>query len=143
MVPTEWTDDARDEWEDATEDRDPEEWTRTSGGVAMSEKVIALDFDNVLHNYTGWNNGKLNTPIEGAVEAWYKLYEAGYTLVIFTCRDDLENVRAWMHRHFDFERHIGHFYEPVITNKKPLAIAYIDDRAIRFTNWDDICRYFC
>lgn len=109
----------------------------------MSDKTIALDFDGVLHAYTGWNEGKLGLPVEGAVKGYYRLLEEGYNLVVFTCRDDLEAIRKWMHFHFDFEKYIGHFYEPAITNIKPIAIAYIDDRAIRFTNWDDIRKYFC
>ena len=105
-------------------------------------KTLAIDFDGVLHEYRNFEapSGK---PVPGAVEAWYKLYNAGYNLVVFTCRKDLDSVREWMHRHFDFKRNIGHFYEPEITNIKPMAIVYIDDRAIRFTNWDDIRKYFC
>ena len=29
-----------------------------------------------------------------------------------------------------------------ITNKKFAAVAYIDDRALRFTNWRDMRQYF-
>ena len=29
-----------------------------------------------------------------------------------------------------------------LTNQKPPAIAYIDDRAVRFTNWNDIGNYY-
>jgi len=29
-----------------------------------------------------------------------------------------------------------------VSNLKPPAIAYIDDRGIRFTNWADITKYF-
>lgn len=107
-------------------------------------KTIAIDFDGVLHNYSkGWQDGKIyDSPKPGAVEAWFKLVDAGYDLVVFTARDDLDAVRVWMHKHFDFERRIGHMYEPTITNKKPQAIAYIDDRAIRFTDWNDAAKYF-
>lgn len=33
-----------------------------------------------------------------------------------------------------------HWHE--VTSEKPPAIAYIDDRAIRFTNWEDVRKYF-
>ena len=32
-------------------------------------KVICIDFDGVLHDYTSWNNGKLNGPVPYAPEA--------------------------------------------------------------------------
>jgi hypothetical protein len=100
-------------------------------------KTIAIDFDGVLHKYSkGWNGGKIyDKPVENAVEAYYELLNRGYHIVIFTSREDLDAVRMWMHKYFDFERRLGHFYEPEITNKKPIAVAYIDDRAVNFTNW--------
>jgi 5'(3')-deoxyribonucleotidase len=111
----------------------------------MTKKTIAIDFDGVIHKYSkGWMNGEIyDTPIDGAVEAWYSLYNAGYELVVLTSRDNLDDVREWMHKYFDFERRIGHFYEPLITNLKVQAIAYIDDRGIRFTNWSDIRKIYC
>ncbi len=108
----------------------------------MGNMTLAIDFDGVLHEYKSFHD-PLGKPMPGAVDAWYRLYSHGYNLVVFTCREDLSAIREWMHKHFDFEKNIGHFYEPEITNIKPIAIAYIDDRAIRFTNWDDIRKYFC
>lgn len=107
-------------------------------------KTIAIDFDGVLHRYSnGWQGGTIyDPPMEGAVDAWFKLMDAGFDLCVFTTREDTSAVAAWMHKHFDFEKRIGHMYEPSITNQKPLAIAYIDDRGIRFTNWSDILKYF-
>jgi hypothetical protein len=107
-------------------------------------KTIAVDFDGVLHRYSkGWQDGAIyDPPVEGAVEAFYKLIAAGFDIVVFTTRKDTKAVASWMHKHFDFEKRIGHFWEPQITNEKPLALAYIDDRGIRFTNWPDILKYF-
>ena len=111
----------------------------------MKDKTLAIDFDGVLHRYSkGWQGGKIyDPPIEGAVEAYFKLMDEGYNLIVFTTRENLDDVRQWMHKHFDFEKRIGHFWEPIITNKKPMALAYIDDRAVRFTNWEDIKKRFC
>lgn len=108
-------------------------------------KTIALDFDGVIHRYSkGWQDGVIyDPPVDGAVEAWFQLMDNDYALAVFTCRKDLDPVRLWMHKHFDFERRIGNFYEPLITNIKPSAIAYIDDRAVRFTNWNDVRKLFC
>ena len=98
-------------------------------------KTLAVDFDGVLHEYSGLNARGLNNPVAGATEAWTKLENAGYTLVVFTCREDIDRVQDWFRHYFGFI--------PEITNKKPVALAYIDDRAIRFTNWADMCKYFC
>ena len=107
-------------------------------------KTIAIDFDGVIHKYSkGWCGGEIyDKPVDGAVEAYCKLIDAGFKVVIFTTRTDFKAVKDWMHKHFDFEKHIGHFYEPEVTNIKPIASVYIDDRGLRFTNWTDVLKYF-
>ena len=45
-----------------------------------------------------------------------------------------EEIKLWLY-------HNG-FPEMRVGNLKMNAVAYIDDRGIRFTNWQDICRYF-
>jgi hypothetical protein len=100
------------------------------------QKTIAIDFDGVIHKYSkGWQGGKIyDKPVEGAIEAYYELIKK-YNVVIFTSREDTEAVKRWMDKHFDFEKNLGHFYEPEVTNVKPIATAYIDDRGIRFSDW--------
>jgi phosphoglycolate phosphatase-like HAD superfamily hydrolase len=103
------------------------------------DKTIAVDFDGVIHAYSrGWRGGVIyDAPVEGAFQALQDLFDAGYELVIFTTRDLNGAVEGWMNAHR------GQFtFEYTVTNVKPMAIAYIDDRAIRFTNWADIRRYF-
>lgn len=100
----------------------------------MTDKTLAIDFDGVLHEYTAFA-APLGLPKEGAVTAWHALSKAGYTLVVYTCREDHGAIRQWMRAHF----HV----DAVVMSTKPIALAYIDDRAIRFTTWDDIRKYFC
>lgn len=97
--------------------------------------TIAIDFDGVLHSYEkGWQGGIIyGTLVQGAKEALDVLRE-GYEIVVFTSRDDLENVENWLFKQLG--------YRVAVTNTKPIALAYIDDRAIRFTNWEDIRKYF-
>jgi ribonucleotide monophosphatase NagD (HAD superfamily) len=112
------------------------------------QKTIAIDFDGVIHRYSrGWHDGTIyDKPMEGAVDAILRLMKRGYRIVIFTCRAETEDGRRdvlkWLDKHFDWERTVGHFYEPEVTNVKPKAIAYIDDRGLRFTNWKDMLNYF-
>lgn len=101
--------------------------------------TIAIDFDGVIHKYSkGWHDKTVyDVPIEGAFDAINRLQIKGYTVYILTARNPTE-VEAWMTKHYPPE------YGPIpdISNVKRAAVAYIDDRAIRFTNWKDILNYF-
>lgn len=110
-------------------------------------KTIAVDFDGVIHKYSkGWLEGDIyDEPVDGAFAAITKLIDDGFTVVIHTTREDHGAVRNWLIRQH-YSR--GGFpipwaFDIAITNVKPKAIAYIDDRAVRFTNWDDIRKMFC
>lgn len=96
----------------------------------MSDKLIALDFDGVLHKYShGWDDGTIyDPPVEGAVEACNDLLDKGYSLIIFTARKNIWDIHDWL-KYYEFP-----YME--VTNKKPPAYFYIDDRAIRFNAWD-------
>jgi len=100
--------------------------------VGIREKTIAVDFDGVIHAYTkGWQGGELyDPPMEGAAKAIKGLLDEGYKVVVFTTRKDHEAIADWMVRW-------GLPLIPITSIKMP-AIAYIDDRAVRFTNWADI-----
>jgi hypothetical protein len=98
--------------------------------------TIAVDFDGVIHAYSkGWENGALyDSPVAGAEDALYRLARH-YKIVILTARPQHQFplIRSWMDRYFkspDF-----HFD---ITNVKPAAVAYIDDRGIKFINWTQV-----
>lgn len=108
----------------------------------VEEKVIAVDFDGPVHAFTkGWQDGVIyDLPEEGVFQAFNKLNNKGYKVVIYTARDDLEPVKKWINDHLK-ALDIGHLNIDV-TNKKPKAIMYIDDRGLRFTNWRDVLKYF-
>lgn len=104
-------------------------------------RTIAVDFDGVIHAYSkGWHDGTIyDGPVEGARAAIRRLMNKGYRVVIFTARDhSKEQHRAMV----DWLAHYGFPPGLEITAVKPPAIAYIDDRAIRFTNWTDAGNYF-
>lgn len=107
----------------------------------MDNKRILVDFDNTLHDaYDGYRNGELyGDPMPDSIQMIRKLIEAGYEPVVFTARNVqdiviLDSICKWLNDN-------GYQYMRV-TNKKIPALAYIDDRAIRFTNWQDMARYF-
>ena len=91
--------------------------------------VIALDFDGVIHDPTNRKPGRrMGEPIEGAVRAITALKQAGHTIIIHTVRGDRPtHVAEWL----------DYFKIPydMITDTKPDAAVYLDDRGVRFTAW--------
>ena len=106
------------------------------------QKTIAIDFDGVIHAYReGWKDGTIyDEAVPYAIHSMKKLLARGYKLVIFTCRAETEEganaVYKWLNK-YDIDTALLE-----VTDRKPKAIAYIDDRGIRFTNWQDVLNYF-
>jgi FMN phosphatase YigB (HAD superfamily) len=95
--------------------------------------ILAIDFDGVLHDPSKvFKHQKMGIPIDGAKEAMQELLDAGHKLIIFTHRASSEAatkaVKEWL-KYFDIP------YSGEITNVKPNADFFIDDRAIRFNDW--------
>lgn len=95
--------------------------------------ILAVDFDHVIHDPNNREPGyKMGKPIPGAPEALRKLHERGDILIIHTVRAyiDHEHVEKWL-KYFKipFEK---------VTATKPLADAYIDDKAIPFSTWHNV-----
>lgn len=99
----------------------------------MSNQRIAIDFDGVLHNYTSPWNGADDIPdgvVPGALDAVNKYVEAGYTVVVFSCRARDAAGRAaivqWLaNQGFPFSA-------MRVQAEKPAAMIYIDDRGYHF-----------
>ncbi len=97
-------------------------------------KTIMVDLDGVLCTEEVFLERPLAQPIAGAREALQKLRAAGYIVVIYTARGwgEYRVARQWLDDHgFEYDGlHMG----------KPVADVWIDDRAIRFTDWDSVLR---
>lgn len=115
----------------------------------MTKKTIACDFDGVIHLYSeGWKDGSIYDPPQSNARKFMgMLMDNGFDVVIYSTRlnpelNDSKKTRkemeGWLERYW-FEKGV-HYTK--ICKYKPPAIAYIDDRAIRFTNWQDVVRYF-
>lgn len=98
---------------------------------------IAIDFDGTLVHRTGiptssdvWND----KPKKGAI-ATLKLLKDFY---IFTNRpkSEFNLIRLWLLEN-------GYAKKVLITNKKQKdTTVYLDDRALRFTNWNDFRKLY-
>lgn len=86
------------------------------------KKTICVDFDGVLNEYNGYEEGNLGEPLSGSQDFIKKLREK-YKVVILTSRPK-EQVIGWLSN--------NGFPSMKVTNCKVPAVAYIDDRAIRF-----------
>ena len=102
---------------------------------------LGIDFDGVIHKNTkGYFDGTIyDEPLDGVREALEQLSKK-YTLMLFTTkakpdrglingRHTIELIWEWLEKH-DLDKYIS-----TITAEKPRAVAYIDDKGIRFTDW--------
>jgi hypothetical protein len=109
--------------------------------------TVAADFDGVIHAYSrGWLDGSIyDEPIPGAFDALRSLMER-YAVFIHTTRDPA-TVGRWVKDRSGIEtawsedeNSVGEFWNDktciLVTRRKLPALAYIDDRGIRFTSWD-------
>ena len=109
---------------------------------ANQRYTIAVDFDGVIHRYDSpWINAHTipDPPVEGAMSWLFNMIET-FDIVIFSTRCKTWRGRLAVHRWL--REHSGNFYhescghpgvEDVrLSFKKPPALIYLDDRAIRF-----------
>lgn len=112
-------------------------------GFENQNKNIAIDFDGVIHLFDkGWNDGTCyGKPIKGSLESIKELSK-NWNIIIFTAkaRSDRplvngktgeELVWEWLKK-YDLSEYIDE-----VTSEKPRAKYYIDDKGIRFENWED------
>lgn len=112
----------------------------------MDKPTIAVDFDGVIHRYSkGWYDGTIyDIPVTGCKDHLKKWTEKGYRIVIFTTRlnpemgDDINIEREKIDQWLKTSGFIKGVHYDDVTALKPKAVVYIDDRAIRFINWETI-----
>ena len=91
----------------------------------MTKRTVAIDMDGVLNTYTGWQGeDELFQPREN-VQQFLALLASDWDVVIHTTRPPVK-VRQWL------KQHGLDGYVADVTNVKPAAVAYVDDRALRF-----------
>lgn len=111
-------------------------------------KNIAVDFDGVIHkNSKGYYDGTIyDDPVDGAKEALESLSER-YDVVIFTTKaksdrglingkTGTELVWEWLDKNGMAK------YVTKVTSEKPRAVAYIDDKGLKFVDWETTIKNF-
>ncbi len=102
-----------------------------------SKKTVAIDFDGVIHKYSsGWKGDDIIP--DGMVESSdfsIRLLRRKYNVVIFSCRAKTQSgkdaIKKWLDEH--------NIQVDDITNIKPHAFIYIDDKGAKFNgNWEEI-----
>ncbi|RJL19347.1 hypothetical protein [Bailinhaonella thermotolerans] len=106
--------------------------------------TVAVDFDGVIHAYRhGWQDGTIyDEPVPGALDAISALMARGVAVFVHTTRD-AETVAAWLAERgvpavHGLDESVVFWDDParvLVTPRKLPAVAYIDDRAIRFVDW--------
>jgi hypothetical protein len=95
--------------------------------------TLAIDFDGVLHAYTGWVDFSMvpkGDPVPGAEEFLRLATFDGFRVVIYSTRaadpDGRQAIEDWLDR-YNLRQYID-----AVTAGKPPALVYLDDRAILF-----------
>jgi hypothetical protein len=126
-------------------------------------KTIAIDFDGVIHRYSkGWHDGTIyDEPVRGALEYIKSLMDQGYCVYVLSTRNPRQ-IKRWLDHYtwkwdsfskddqlafYGYKPEIVPFWKNIwdkpyalgITNRKLPAMAYIDDKAVRFEGrWDNL-----
>ncbi len=127
--------DERENQEDVHEDyaEDYGVWLAEGEREVGCKMILAIDFDGTIHDYKNPTPGrKMGPPVRGARDALVGLKASGHTIHIYTIWRQSSHgaIRDWMD-YYDIP--FDH-----VTNIKGQADAYIDDKAIRFTNWEEV-----
>jgi hypothetical protein len=90
------------------------------------QPIVCVDLDGVLNTFDGWRGAEyFHDPSPGAAGFLERLNSLGYRVVVFTTRWP-PHVEEWLAKHA-LSRYVAS-----VTNQKPPAHVFVDDRAICF-----------
>jgi hypothetical protein len=106
---------------------------RNEEGNQEMSKTVCLDFDGVMNTYDGWKGPEyLFEPRQGLKEFLSKVNEAGFKIAVNSTRT-AKSIYGWL------DEHNLRIFVDLVTDTKPPAVAYIDDRGICFRgNFDEV-----
>jgi len=95
--------------------------------------ILAIDFDGVIHDKAHpISHRVMGPPIERAKEALEYLKMHGHVVIVFSVWAGVgtNTIKEWL-------KYYAIPFDDV-TNIKPEADYYIDDKAIKFINWNQV-----
>ncbi len=100
--------------------------------------TLAVDFDGTIAHYKGYaGRGVFLDPIPGAARALRSLKARGWSIVVFTCRTEEDELRAYLDTHGIPYDAINVGLDPSMEcSGKVYADIYLDDRAVTFRDWE-------
>ena len=107
-------------------------------------KIVAIDFDGVLHQYNSHWDGpdKIpDPPVFGSFKAIKDYIDAGFEVWIYSNRCNYDTgIKAMYNWFIEHSLERSYLDKVVFSKIKPAAILYIDDRSFQFTgnNWPTI-----
>jgi len=104
-------------------------------------KVIAVDLDGVILEFDEWKGHRhFGKPVPGVRDALKKLKEMGFVIVVWTTRDNIEDIARVLREHkIPFDYINENPFQPPDCSNKIYADVYVDDRAVEFNgNWDEV-----
>ena len=120
---------------EATEEHIPE-WKKKINENA--QKTILIDFDGVIHAYSkGYEDGTIyDPPQKGVEEALKVLIDKGYRLVMCSARIKAGDAHGKPEMVSQLKKYDLLKYFDKITCEKEPCVVFIDDSAVRHTDWD-------
>ena len=98
----------------------------------MKKLTLAIDFDGVIHDYKNpVAERKMGLPMEGAKRCLDNYRMMGFKIIIHSVWGDKDGIMGEWFKYYNIP------YD-LITNIKPTADYYIDDKAVKFTSWKEI-----
>jgi hypothetical protein len=95
-------------------------------------KIVAVDLDGTLLKYDDIDK-PLGDPIPGIAEELGAVKAMGWTIIIWTVRSNVEEIRTHLNKHgIPFDYINENPWQPPDGSQKIAADVYLDDRAIHF-----------
>ena len=111
-------------------------------GYSKTPFIAAIDFDGVIAQYDGYRGpDHYLPPMPCAKDSIDILRAHGIKVIIWTCRNNEVDLRTYLDHYAIGYDAINADVHPEIEcpsqiSRKVLADVYVDDRGIRFTQWD-------
>jgi hydroxymethylpyrimidine pyrophosphatase-like HAD family hydrolase len=101
--------------------------------VGERPRTIAVDFDGVLAEYSGWKGVEvLGAPRMDVIKVLRVLRQEGWKIVVHTTRSEQDIISYLSLHEIPYDEINRNSHYPSVSGK-PVATVYWDDRAVRYS----------